>query len=320
MPTPAPYTYAALAENSEFPTWPGSVWLTAQHTSRAQHAGRYTPETFAHPAKMLPAVVRAALLTHTAPGDLVADPMCGIGTTLVEAVHTGRRALGIEYEPRWARIARDNLALAAGQGATTDAQVICDDARRATAQLTLTHRGAVTLLVTSPPYGASLHGQVHAAAPRGVQKTDYHYSHDPGNLAHYPISDLLTGFTEILRGCLPLLAPAGIVAITTRPFRAPGALQADGELIDFPSLTLDAAINAGLQPLQRCAALLVGIRDARLVSRTSFFHLHNIRQLRERGIPASVVTHEDLLLLRKPVTQPVVAARQPEQLTAAGTR
>ena len=45
-----------------------------------------------------------AIARYTAPGDLVADPMCGIGTTLVEAVHQGRNALGIEYEPRWAAV------------------------------------------------------------------------------------------------------------------------------------------------------------------------------------------------------------------------
>jgi DNA modification methylase len=30
---------------------------------------------------------------------VVLDPMCGIGTTLVEAVHLGRHAIGVEYEP-----------------------------------------------------------------------------------------------------------------------------------------------------------------------------------------------------------------------------
>ena len=61
---------------------------------------------------------------------------------------------------------------------------------------------------------------------------------------------LLRGFTDILRRAVPLLRPGGVVAITTRPFRV------DGELIDFPSLTLDAAINAGLDPVQRCVGLL----------------------------------------------------------------
>lgn len=302
MPTAAQTTVLSLDDGGgEVQTWPGSVWLTAQHPSRTQHAGRYTPETFAHPAKMLPALVRTAILAYTDPGDLVADPMCGIGTTLVEAVHTGRRALGIEYEPRWARITRDNLALAAGQGATADVEVICDDARRATADLTLTHPGTIKLLVTSPPYGASSHGQVHATTSHGVHKRDYRYSHDPGNLAHHRLPDLLAGFTDILRGCLPLLAPGGHVVITARPFRAHGALRTDGQLLDFPSLVHDAAINAGLQPLQRCVALLVGIRDGQLVSRTSFFHQHNIRQARNRDIPALVTAHEDILRLRKPL-------------------
>jgi len=35
--------------------------------------------------------------------------MCGICTTLVEAAHLGRDAIGVEREPRWAQLARDNL-------------------------------------------------------------------------------------------------------------------------------------------------------------------------------------------------------------------
>ncbi|SFQ74728.1 hypothetical protein SAMN05421810_11824 [Amycolatopsis arida] len=82
------------------------------------------------------------------------------------------------------------------------------------------------------------------------------------------------------------------MAITTRPFRV------DGELIDFPSLTLDAAINAGLDPVQRCVGLLAGLRDGKLVPRSSFFQLKNIRELRESGVPAWVIAHEDILVLR----------------------
>jgi len=47
---------------------------------------------------MLPAIAATAITRYTEPGDLVADPMCGIGTTLVEA---GR------YRPRrWVRASR----------------------------------------------------------------------------------------------------------------------------------------------------------------------------------------------------------------------
>jgi modification methylase len=56
----------------------------------------------AHPGKMLPAIAATAITRNTTPGDLVADPMCGIGTTLVEAVYLGRDGLGVEFEERWA--------------------------------------------------------------------------------------------------------------------------------------------------------------------------------------------------------------------------
>jgi modification methylase len=317
MPTPAqPLHVAASAHASDTPSLAtGSVWPTAQQVAKTQRADRYTRETVAHPGKMLPAVARHAILTFTAPGELVADPMCGIGTTLIEAVHLGRPALGIEYEPRWARIARDNLALAEGHGATAPADVIQGDARTATADLTLTHRGRIRLLLTSPPYGSTSHGQVDVLRDGGVHKRDHRYSQDRRNLAHRPLSDLLAAFTEILRGCVPLLAPGGIVVITTRPFRGG---PTPGELVDFPSLALDAAIAAGLEPFQRCVALLAGVRDGKLFSRAGFFHLHNIRQLRAQGIPALVAAHEDVLLLRRPTTQPSAAVPAPRELTAAG--
>src|SRR5436189_3276669 len=88
---------------------PGTVWATAQHTPARQRHGRYVPESMAHPAKMLPSVAAHAIATYTQPGELVLDPMCGIGTTLVEALHQDRRAIGVEYETRWAEIARTNI-------------------------------------------------------------------------------------------------------------------------------------------------------------------------------------------------------------------
>lgn len=84
---------------------PLAIWPCAQRTSQWQRHGRYLPESNRHPAKMLPELARRAIETYSDPGDLVVDPMCGIGTTLVEAAHLGRCAIGVEIEQRWAKLA-----------------------------------------------------------------------------------------------------------------------------------------------------------------------------------------------------------------------
>jgi modification methylase len=146
---------------------PLSVWPTAQHPAAAQRTGRYLPGATAHPAKMLPAMARQAIAAYSHPGELVLDPMCGIGTTLVEAIHLGRNAIGVELEARWAQLASANITHARRQGATGTATVLTGDARQLPSLVDPDLAGRVTLVLTSPPYGRSLHGQV-TARPAGA--------------------------------------------------------------------------------------------------------------------------------------------------------
>jgi len=46
-----------------------------------------------------PAFARESILAHTRPRDLVLDPFCGRGTALLEALLTGRRAIGCDINP-----------------------------------------------------------------------------------------------------------------------------------------------------------------------------------------------------------------------------
>jgi SAM-dependent methyltransferase len=275
-----------------------SVWPTAQRDARAQRRGRYLPESTAHPAKMLPAIAAPAIRRYTKPGDLVADPMCGIGTTLVEAVHAGRDGLGIEYEPRWAAVAAANVSHARRNGATGTAEVIRGDARQLPALLPPAAAGRAALVITSPPYGSSVHGQVTAEQRRGtsggVRKYDNHYGSDPANLASRGLDELLDGFTQILAGCRALLRPGGLAVITTRPWRE------HGELVDLPAAVIAAGARAGLVPVARCVALLAGLRGGRLIARPSFFQLDNLRRARAKGQPWHLIVHEDVLIFRNP--------------------
>jgi tRNA G10 N-methylase Trm11 len=196
------------------PAPPLSVWLTAQHTARGQRGDRYVPASVAHPGKMLPAIAAQAIAAYTVPGDLVLDPMCGIGTTLVEAVHLGRDAVGVEYEPPWAQLSRRNLHHARAQGASGTGTVVCGDARQLHDLLDRDLAGRVALVLTSPPYGASLHGQVITRPGAGIEKYDYRYSRDPDNLAHVSLDQLLAGMVGIITACQAFLRPGGRCART----------------------------------------------------------------------------------------------------------
>ncbi len=290
----------AAASTEPPPRMPLSVWLAGQQPSRLQRAGRYVPASMAHPGKMLPAIAAQAVADYTAPGDLVLDPMCGIGTTLVEAVHLGRDAVGVEYEPAWAQLARRNLHHGRAQGATGRGRVIQGDARQIDSLLAPELSGQVALVLTSPPYGASLHGQVTARPGAGVEKRDYRYSRDRNNLAHVGLDRLLDAMVDILIGCQPFLRPGGIVAMTVRPYWERGAL------VDLPGrLTTAVSDRTGLTLLDRNVALLAALRDERLVTRASFFQLNQVRKARAAGIPRHLVAHEDLLAFRVlPATDP----------------
>ncbi|MGH9076448.1 MAG: TRM11 family SAM-dependent methyltransferase [Acidimicrobiales bacterium] len=272
---------------------PLSVWPTAQQPSRAQRAGRYVELSGTHPARMPPAIAARAITTYTAPGDLVIDPMCGIGTTLVEAVHLGRDAIGVEYEQSWADLARGNLAHARAQGTSGHGEVLCGDGRHVASLVDPAARGLVALVLTSPPYGPSLHGKVTTVPGGGVRKSHDRYSKDPANLAHVGLAGLLDAMRVMLTGVAGLLRPGGMVVMTVRPW------WRDGRLIDLPGALARVGEQAGLVLYERNVALLCGLRGEGLVPRSSFFALDQVRKARARGVPRLVTGHEDLVAWRK---------------------
>ena len=269
-----------------------SLWPVSQRPAREQRRGRYLPESLQHPAKMFPALAQRAVETYTRPGDLVADPMCGVGTTLVEAAHLGRDGFGVEYEARWAELARANLAFARARGATGDAEVVVGDCRDLRALAPPDLAGRIALVLTSPPYGPSTHGQVDCDKDR-VRKWGDRYSADRSNLAYTGLPALLAGVETMLRAVGGVLAPQGTVVLTARPWRHNGAL------IDLPGAVVRAASGAGFVLAERNVALLTGLRDGRLVPRASFFQLNNVRDARAHGLPHLVIAHEDVLVFRR---------------------
>jgi tRNA G10 N-methylase Trm11 len=273
-----------------------SVWLTCQRPARDQRRGRYVEQTAGHPAKMLPDLAAHAIGAYTAAGDLVLDPMCGSGTTLVEAVRSGRDGIGLDIEPAFTALAEANLALAAAHGFTAWGQAITGNAGDLVSLLPASTHGTVSLVLTSPPYGRRTHGLLRTIPGAGVRKRSHLYGdRAAGNLAYLGWDRLLEGWTQIVAGCFEVLRPGGTFVFTCRPVR-----RARDDLIDLPGELFAAALSVGLRPVERCVAMLAAVRDGQIIHRASMFALMAVRRARADGIPVALVAHEDVYVLRKP--------------------
>jgi modification methylase len=230
---------------------PLAVWACAQISPQYQRAGRYLPASSTHPGKMLPELARRLVVEYCLPGGLVADPMCGIGTALVEAAALGRRAVGAELDARWVDLARANLAYALPAEQATLAEVRHGDARRLP-DLLADVAGRVDLVVTSPPYLCDA-GVIdkpgwragHPMCPRDT----LNYSRDPANLGHARGDSWRSGIGQMLAGCAWLLRPGGLLVMVTKNTRRQGRLN------DLATATITLAQQAGFGYLQHIIAL-----------------------------------------------------------------
>jgi modification methylase len=149
-----------------------------------------------------------------------------------------RRVLGgLVCDPSGAGVLRSstgvladaNIAHAHRRGAAGRGSVIRGDATGLPSLLPAALAGRVALVVTSPPYGPTVHGLVRPGAG-GVAKFENAYNDgtDRGNLAYRDLTGLADGFEQILAGCATLLRPGGTVVVTARPWRK------HGQLVDLP--------------------------------------------------------------------------------------
>jgi tRNA G10 N-methylase Trm11 len=248
---------------------------------------------------MWPQTAAHAIAAFSRPGEWVLDPMCGIGTVMVEAIRLGRSGIGIDCESDWVAAATANLHLAKQAFPGAKGMVRLGDARQLSRHVPRHLRGKVDLILTSPPYGKAAHGRAFTRRETGgaIAKRDFTYSTGhpaPEQLARVGHGGLLDGLAAVFTGCHQVLKPGGTMVLACRPF------SSNGELIDFPSELSDLCERLGFRLQTRCAALLaewdsdLGLRPIH-----SFFGLYNTRTAIEQGRAALLRSHEDLLVLTK---------------------
>jgi site-specific DNA-methyltransferase (adenine-specific) len=74
------------------------------------HLKNPSERTHEHPTEKPLALMLDLVRLFTDPGDVILDPYCGSGTTLVAALRLGRRAIGFELNEKYADLARERCA------------------------------------------------------------------------------------------------------------------------------------------------------------------------------------------------------------------
>jgi len=140
-----PFRPKAFGPNQEFEVPRTTLWSFPDRGSWATHRGNYR-------GNWSPYIPRTLILKYTEPGQLVLDPMCGSGTTLVESRLLGRNAVGADINPDAALLSRARLDfdipsehLPWGEGS---ARTFRGDATN----LGVFSDGSVDLVATHPPY------------------------------------------------------------------------------------------------------------------------------------------------------------------------
>jgi hypothetical protein len=270
--SPTPSWPFHLPPEEEPPMPPLSVWPTGQRDSLAQlrDAG-CVPGTETDTERIPPAVAAHAIATYTRPGDLVLDPDCGAGTTLVEALRAGRHALGLTARNRWWTLARANVTAAKTAGAWRDGSVL--DARPK---------------VLATVRAAGLIGRV------GLVLTSLRKAPDrAGGAGLDAIEVAMAELATTLLLCEPLLRSGGHVAVVAHPRR-----HLDGSLIDLTAPLIAAGASAGLVPVERCIALMAELRGSRLITRASLAERRAAVRAHAAGSPIAIGAHVEVLVFQ----------------------
>lgn len=93
---------------------PGAAgkWYGGHDVGNVIRINGIKPRSHDHPTPKPVELMARFVSWHTRPGELVLDPFCGGGSTLLAAKQLGRRSIGVEIDERWCELAAMRLSQA----------------------------------------------------------------------------------------------------------------------------------------------------------------------------------------------------------------
>ena len=188
-----------------------------------------------HPATFPISLARRVIENFTHKGEIVFDPFCGTGTTLVAARDCGRNAIGLDLNAGYIKIANARLVdvfAKAGMESGSMQKTICVDSRKYKPD-----PETISLLWTSPPYADMLNRVRANKSMRDRNNSQIgkneQYSNDERDFGTYRSEKFISEFTSLLQGYFPSLLPGSHCVVNMQD------LYQDGERISLHAMLVE---------------------------------------------------------------------------------
>jgi DNA modification methylase len=152
-------------------------------------------DSIKHPAKADFYMIEWIILNQTKPGDIILDPLAGIGRTGMAAVIHNRNCVMVELEERFVEWIQENMKNTMEHPSINEKgwyKIIHGDARNLV-QL-LSEQPDVNTIVTSPPYAEGIgHSQGKRAGKDKIGKDRFYGYYEDGNkqnIGNLPVGDV----------------------------------------------------------------------------------------------------------------------------------
>ncbi len=187
----------------------GREWIKFTKTWFIYDGPTRTSDETLHPAKYPEGMIASFVNFFTKAGNYVFDPFLGTGSTLVACNQTNRNGIGIELQPKYAKIAQKRV-LQESLFAKVKQIVIIGDSGE-TERLWEEHAlPPVDFVICSPPYWNMLKksrgGVVSTQKERENMGLDTHYSDSVGDLGNIDdYDDFITRLNSVMSAALKVL-------------------------------------------------------------------------------------------------------------------
>ena len=200
-------------------------WLRFQKSWFIHNPPPRSTGVLRHPAKFPESLASEFIQFFTHRGDWVLDPMVGTGSAVVAALLAGRRAVGVELNPAYARLAEQRLAEVQSNlgDSAPEGHIVQADA----AQLDSFALPIFDYVLTSPPYWDMLHarGAATQRQRRAQADLDVVYSDDPADLGNvHDYAAFLDRLVAVYAGLALRLRPGAYLTIIVKNVKKGGKI------------------------------------------------------------------------------------------------